>query len=148
MPGGPKRSDQAVSRSRRMIVFYIISPAFLMIGLAIIETYLFPLFLEQPQNFINETKIDVLISLLWVVLVSFKLRNRIPRYWFYSWWPILSILVIVAIYLLGAFAGLPLGREENFSGVVVMLPTIGFLLLLSLGSVIYYALKALGKRWP
>jgi len=137
---------QSLFLSPILISFYISSPAFLMIVMVLIETYAFPLLFGRTHTLVfNEldTKIESLISVAWLGFISFKLRNQISRSWFFTWWPILAILCIIVVYLLGAFIGLPIGREERFPGVVVMLPTIGFLLFLSLISLIYHAIKSL-----
>ncbi len=126
--------------SRSAIILFVISPAILMVCMAVIETYALPLISGRAHMFVNDTKLDMLFFILWVVFISLRLRNQLPGYWFFSWWPILAILCVVAVYGFSAFLGLPIGREERFPAIVVMLPASGILLILSLGSTIYNAI--------
>ncbi len=134
-------SDDSSLHSKLMIGLFISSPSIVMICMAVLESYFFPLIVEQSHLFFNDTKSDMIFSILWTVFISLKLRSLFSKYWFFSWWPILAVFFIVAVYLSGAFMGLPIGREEMFPAVVVMLPTIGFLLIISGGSLLYYAIK-------
>ncbi len=117
-----------------------------MICMAVIAIYGFPIFFGPAHSLYFDgvdTDIETLISLAWVVCLSIRLRIQLSGYWFFAWWPLLAVLCIVALYVLSALMGLPIGREERFPGVVVMLPTIGLLLFLSFGSIIYYTVKGI-----
>ena len=129
---------------RKTTIFYIVSPSFLMISMALIATYGFPLFFGSSHALYfnqTDTMIESLISFAWVVFISFRLRNRPSRFLFFAWWPILAILCIVLLYVSGALMGLPIGREERFPAVVVMLPTIGLLLFISFLSLVFCIVK-------
>jgi hypothetical protein len=138
---GTNSSDDSLRHSKLMISLLISSPSFVMLCMAVLESYFFPLIFEQSHLFFNDTKSDMIFSLSWTVFIALKLRTLFSRYCFFLWWPILAVFFIVAGYLSAAFIGLPIGREEIFPAIVVMLPTIGFLLILSGGSLLYYALK-------
>ena len=133
-------SNDSSRYSRSAIILFVVSPSILMICMAVIETYALPLISDRAHMLVNDTKLDMLLSALWVVFISFRLRKQLPGYWFFSWWPILAILCVVAVYGFSAFLGLPIGREERFPAIVVMLPASGILLILSLGSTIYNAI--------
>ena len=142
-------NKQSLSLSPVMIMIHIMSPAFLMICMALISIYCFPLFFGPAHSLYfdgTDTGTETLLSVVWIAFISIKLRNQLLRYWFFAWWPILAILCIVALYVLGALMGLPIGREERFPGVVVMLPTLGLLLFISFGAIIYYTVKGIWKK--
>ena len=132
--------------SKLKIALFIISPALLMICMAVLEAYVLPLIYEQSFIFMNDTKLDMFFSVSWAVFISFKLRHKAIGNWFFSWWPVLAVLSIVAAYALSALAGLPVTREEIFPAILVMFPTMGFLFLLSIGSTIYKSIKWLVAR--
>lgn len=134
-------NKQSSCLSPIMVAVYIICPAFLMITTAMIVIYILPVFFGPAHSLYFsgvDTEIETLLSVAMVIFVSIKLRNQLLGCWFFAWWPVLAVLCIVAVYILCALIGLPIGREEKFPGVVVMLPTIGLLLFISFGAIIYY----------
>ncbi len=137
-------NKQSLRLSPVIVAVYIICPAFLMVTMAIIVIYILPVFFGSAHSlYFNgvDTDIERLLSVAMVVFVSIRLRNQLSGYWFFAWWPALAILCIVAVYFLCALIGLPIGREERFPGVVVMLPTIGLLLFISFGAIMYYTVN-------
>jgi len=137
---------QSLSLLPVMIMIYIMSPAVLMICMALISTYCFPLFFGPAHSLYfdgTDTKIESLLSVVWVAFISIRLRNQLSKYWFFAWWPILAVLCIVAFYVMGVLAGLPVGREERFPGIVVMLPTLALLVCISSGAIIYYTVTGI-----
>ncbi|MEW6262918.1 MAG: hypothetical protein AB1641_07550 [Thermodesulfobacteriota bacterium] len=132
------RDEESTPHSPRLIFFYIISPALIMMCIFVIETYILPLILFHPHIFLNKTKLDILVGVFWIAFVAYKLRRQLSKYWFFSWWPVLTVMCLLLVYAAGAWLGLPVGREEAFPGVVVMLSAIASLLFISLVSLTYY----------
>jgi len=124
---------------------YIVSPALLMPCLILLETCFIPAIAQPSSRLLDGPFASDLISTACVLFVSFKPRRRFYWRWFYVWWPILSTLGLLTILILAALAGLPIGREERFPAVLVMLPTIGLLMLISLGSLIFHTASILLK---
>jgi hypothetical protein len=122
-------------------LFYIFGPSLLMIIMALLHLYILPFMVKKPWDF---HIVWMLVGLLFTGFISFHWRKVLVKNWFFLWGSVLAVAVTLFTYLgINIYGIIEMGGHSEFPGIIIMLPTIGLLLIISVISVITGFVKRL-----
>ena|SRR3989304_7389425 len=120
-------------------LIYIFGPALVMIVMALIQLYILPLVVLKPWDY---QLVWMLLGLILVAFITLRWYKTLNKNLFFLWGSLLAVAAIVFGYLGANLSGLiAMGSHDEFPGIIIILPTIGLLLLISLSNLIISLLK-------